>query len=163
MTTFVQKKNESLVTKKKKTIGRTDKVDLPDLSLENIQAKIDTGAYTSAIHCSGIHLEKDQGGNPLLCYTISGARLGKGMKSKKFSTTEFKRKKIRSSNGEVQERYIIKSRIQLFGKFYKSEFSLSDRSHMKNPILLGRKLLNGRFVVDVSEEDLSYHFKQSKA
>jgi hypothetical protein len=62
----------------------------------------------------------------------------------------------------MQERYIIKSKIILFGKAYKAEFSLSDRSHMKNPILLGRKLLNGKFVVDVSEEDLSYQLKLNK-
>jgi hypothetical protein len=152
-----------MAIKKKKTIGRTDKVDLPALGLENVQVKIDTGAYTSAIHCSGIHLEKDQEGNPLLCYNISGTRLGKGKKTRKFSTTDFKLKGIRSSNGEVQERYIIKTTIRLYNKGYKAEFSLSDRSHMKNPILLGRKLLNGRFVVDVSEEDLSYQDKLLKA
>ena len=147
------------MAKNKRTIGRSDKVDLPDLGLENVQAKIDTGAYTSAIHCSGIHLEKGANNEKILCYQISGSRIGKGHKTKKFKTQEYKLKKIRSSNGQVQERYIIKTVIVLFGKKYKAEFSLSDRSHMKNPILLGRKLLNGRFVVDVAEEDLSYSAK----
>jgi hypothetical protein len=148
--------------KQKLIIGRTDKVDLPELNLENVQAKIDTGAYTSAIHCSGIHIEKEEDGKSTLCYKISGSRLGKGKKARSFKTTEFHLKKIRSSNGQMQERYIIKSKIILFGKAYKAEFSLSDRSHMKNPILLGRKLLNGKFVVDVSEEDLSYQLKLNK-
>ncbi len=148
------------LAKNKIIIGRTDKIDLPDLGLSNIQAKIDTGAYTSAIHCSGIHFEKAEDGSQILCYTISGARLGKGQKAQKFKTLQYKLKKIRSSNGELQARYIVKTRIILFGKIFKVEFSLSDRSHMKNPILLGRKLLNDKFVVDVSEEDLSFGMKE---
>lgn len=150
--------------KSKKTIGRTDKLDLPELGLEKVQAKIDTGAYTSAIHCSKIHIEKGKDGEDYLVYTINGKRLGHGMKAKKLRTSDFKLKKIKSSNGQVQERYVIKTKIKIFNKTYKTEFSLSDRSHMKNPILLGRKLLSGRFVVDVTEENLSfkYHQKQQK-
>jgi hypothetical protein len=146
--------------KKKRTIGRIDKLDLPDLGLVKVQAKIDTGAYTSAIHCSKIHVEKDKEGVEVLVYTISGKRLGQGMKAKKFKTTDFKLKKIKSSNGQVQERYVVKTKIKIFNKLYKTEFSLSDRSHMKNPILLGRKLLSGRFVVDVAEENLSFDYYQ---
>lgn len=148
--------------KSKKTIGRIDKLDLPELGLVKVQAKIDTGAYTSAIHCSKIHIEKTKEGKELLCYTISGKRLGGGMKAQKFMTSEFKLKRIKSSNGQVQERYVIKTKIKIFNKTYNTEFSLSDRSHMKNPILLGRKLLSGRFVVDVTEENLSFSYYQKQ-
>jgi hypothetical protein len=147
--------------KTKRTIGRIDQLDLPELGLEKVQAKIDTGAYTSAIHCSKIHIEKAKDGTDLLVYTISGKRLGKGMRAKKFKTAEFKLKRIKSSNGQVQERYVVKTKIKIFNKIYNTEFSLSDRSHMKNPILLGRKLLSGRFVVDVTEENLSYQYHQN--
>ncbi|WKV13112.1 RimK/LysX family protein [Marivirga harenae] len=149
--------------KKQRLIGRIDKLDLPELSLDKVQAKIDTGAYTSAIHCSKIHIEKAKDGTEFLVYTISGKRLGQGMKAKKFKTSEFKLKKIKSSNGQVQERYVIKTKIKIFNKVYNTEFSLSDRSHMKNPILLGRKLLSGRFVVDVAEEYLSYQYHQKQS
>ncbi|WKK78869.2 ATP-dependent zinc protease family protein [Marivirga arenosa] len=145
--------------KQKRTIGRVDKISLPELGLVNVQAKIDTGAYTSAIHCSKIHLEKEDNAD-FLVYTISGKRLGEGMKARKFRTSDFKLKKIRSSNGQVQERYVIKTKVKIFNKIYNTEFSLSDRSHMKNPILLGRKLLSGRFVVDVAEENLSFQYNQ---
>ena len=37
-----------------KTIGRSDRVDLPELGLLDIHAKIDTGAYTSSLHCSHV-------------------------------------------------------------------------------------------------------------
>jgi len=144
----------------KVTIGRTDKVDLPDLSLFNVRAKIDTGAYTSSIHCSKLKVQEKEG-KKYLYYTIAGARLGKGESAKKFQTDKFKLKRIRSSNGQLQQRYVIKTVIMLFGKKIKAEFSLADRSRMKNPILLGRKLLNGRFVVDVSKEHLSFLSKTS--
>lgn len=149
------------MTKIKRVIGRTDKVDLPELGLANVQAKIDTGAYTSAIHCSKIHIDKADDGRDLLVYTISGNRLGKGMKARVFKTDTFKLKKIRSSNGQVQQRYVIKTKLRLFNKNINTEFSLSDRSHMKNPILLGRKLLKSRFIVDVAFEDLSFQEKAS--
>src|SRR5258706_9690910 len=35
------------------TLGRSDRVDLPGLGLKSIHAKIDTGAYTCSLHCSG--------------------------------------------------------------------------------------------------------------
>merc|ERR1711879_668266 len=80
---------------------------------------------------------------------------------KKFQTREFFQKKVRSSNGHLQLRYVIRTHIILFGKPYKAEFSLSDRSQMKNPILIGRKLLQDRFIVDVSQKNLSYDHKKS--
>ncbi|HAJ83093.1 MAG TPA: peptidase, partial [Zunongwangia profunda] len=43
---------------KKRIIGRFDKADFPVLDLEGISVKIDTGAYTSSIHCDEI-IEKD--------------------------------------------------------------------------------------------------------
>lgn len=142
--------------KSKKVIGRSDKVDLPDLGIIEANAKIDTGAYTSSIHCKKI--EEKEG---ILSFQLPTEINGKAL-IKKFQTKDFHQKKIKSSNGESQKRYIIKTHIVLFGKSYLSEFSLSDRSRMKNPILLGRKLLNERFLVDVSQKNLSLAHKSSQ-
>lgn len=139
--------------KQKKTIGRTDKIDLPDMGIENIHAKIDTGAYTSSIHC---HKIKNLDG--ILSFYIT-LEHEDGTFSREYQTKEFSRKKIRSSNGQSQTRYVIKSKIMLFGKSYVTEFSLTDRSKMKTPVLIGRKLLNDRFLVDVSKKNLSFEVK----
>lgn len=136
--------------KKKKVIGRIDKVDLPELGIEAAKAKIDTGAYTSSIHCKKIKV-KDEVLSFYLPVEIEGKKV-----IKKFQTKLFTQKTIKSSNGSSEIRYIIKAHVILFGKSYLSEFSLSDRSLMKNPILLGRKVLKDRFIVDVSEKNLSY-------
>lgn len=143
------------VKKPLKVIGRTDIIDMPELGLHNIDAKIDTGAYTSSIHCSRIRLKKETDGTELITFTIPGSRLHeKGVHH--FKVREFEERNIRSSNGQIQKRYVIKTQIILFGRKIRAEFSLADRSSMKFPILLGRKLLQGRFIVDVSKKDLSY-------
>ena len=142
--------------KKKIVIGRIDKVDLPDLGIENANAKIDTGAYTSSIHCTRIKLK-----DGLLSFYIPIEVEGRPV-IKKFQTKLFTKKTIRSSNGRQESRFIIKTKIILFGKSIIADFSLSDRSLMKNPILIGRKLLKDKFVVDVSEKNLSFDAKSAE-
>ena len=58
------------------------------------------------------------------------------------------RRTVVSSNGEAQDRFIIKTRLHLGETEFAAEFSLADRSDMKFPILVGRTALRGRFMVD---------------
>ncbi len=142
------------------TIGRQDKVDIPELNLLDIDAKIDTGAYTSSINCSRVKVKTIDGVKTLTFY-ISGSRIHE-RKARKFSTTTFEQRKIRSSNGITESRYIIDTVIILFGKKKKVELSLADRSKMKFPILIGRKFLTDKFIVDVGQKNLSYKQKIKK-
>lgn len=140
-----------------KVIGRQDKVDLPGFELYGIDAKVDTGAYTSAISCSRVKVKKIEGVETLV-FHIPGSRI-KEKKARRFSTANFKKRKIRSSNGVSEERFIIETHVIIFGKKRKVEFSLADRSKMRFPILLGRKFLTKRFIVDVRQKNLSYSLK----
>lgn len=133
----------------KKLIGSVDKVDLPDFGVESINAKVDTGAHRSAMHCKGIVLD-----NTRLRFKIQTEN-----GSQEFSTTDWVQKKIRSSNGKVELRYVIKTKLRIFGKNYLVSFSLSDRSKMKYPLLLGKEFLSGRFLVDVSQKNISFKTK----
>ncbi len=142
------------------TIGRQDKIDLPELNLSNIDAKVDTGAYTSSINCSRVKVKVIDGVETLTFY-ISGSRIHE-KKARIFSTTVFKQKKIRSSNGITEARYVIQTLVVLFGKKKKIELSLADRSKMKFPILIGRKFLTDKFIVDVGQKNLSYKQKFKK-
>jgi hypothetical protein len=63
----------------------------------------------------------------------------------------FRMKTVKSSTGQEQLRYFIYSKIELMGKKIKTEFSLTERRGMKYPILIGRKLLNNRFIIDTSK------------
>ncbi len=145
------------MAKKIRTLGRQEIIDLPSFGLEDIEAKVDTGAYTSAINCSRVKV-REINGQKELTFFLSGSKIHE-KRARKFSTTDFKRKKIKSSNGQIEERFVIKTTAIIYGRKLRMEFSLSDRSKMKFPILLGRKLLTGRYIVDVSKKNLSYKEK----
>ena len=74
---------------------------------------------------------------------------------KKIKLPLYKLKKVKSSNGTVQLRATVQVTISFFGKNYKTYISLTDRSDMKYPMLIGRKFLANRFLVDVSKEYLT--------
>ncbi|MFD2935974.1 ATP-dependent zinc protease family protein [Spirosoma flavum] len=146
---------ENLITKPKQIIGMTDLVDFPDLGLFDVQAKIDTGAFTSALHCKDVRLIKTRLRTRLSFWLIDKP----GEDSRRFYSDQFSQRMIRNSFGVAELRYVIKTRIVLFGRKIRAEFTLADREQLKNPILLGRKLLRNRFIVDVSEKNLSYEAK----
>lgn len=141
---------------KKKIIGRLDRAEFPDLNLKEISVKIDTGAYTSSIHCENI--EEIDG--VLHCVFLDNEHPEYNHKT--FSFEEYNKIRVKSSNGIAQSRFEIKSRIKIFGKIYKISLSLSNRKEMKHPVLLGRKFLNKKFIVDSELKDLSYNAIQNE-
>ncbi|QNH61610.1 ATP-dependent zinc protease family protein [Hymenobacter sediminicola] len=139
----------------KRIVGRRELVDFPQFQLWGVEAKVDTGAYTSAIHCSNIHLVTDAAGRQRLHVQLLDPS-HPDFDGKPMEFAEFSLRDIKSSNGEVQERYVIRAILRIFGEDFDTEFSLSDRSDMKYPVLLGRLLLrHGRFVVDVTRRNVS--------
>lgn len=137
----------------KKVIGRFDKADFPLLDLEDIAIKIDTGAYTSSIHCNNI-IEKD---DLLHCTFLDEEHpLYNG---KQFVFEMYDIVFVRSSNGIIQKRYQVQSTIKLFEKIFKISLSLSARQEMKFPVLIGRKFLTKKFIVDPGLTDISFNYK----
>jgi hypothetical protein len=131
-----------LTTKPKiKLIGRREFVSFPLLNISKVEAKIDTGAYTCAIHCKNILL-KNHNNTQVLTFQLLDDTI--------YSFNEFTRKKIKNSFGEMEERYIIKTQIIIGRKKIKTTISLSDRENMRYPVLIGRRLLKGKFIIDVN-------------
>jgi len=128
-------------------IGRSEIVDLPEFELMGVQAKVDTGADSSAIHATGMKVKDLADGAKVL-----QARLVNGQKAR---FTDFSIKKVKSSNGQIQERYKVKLKIEVLGKKVKTDFTLSNRGRMRYPILLGKSFLRKRFLVDVSKAYIS--------
>lgn len=135
----------------------TDRVDFPDLELVSVQAKIDTGAYTSALHCKDVRLIETEHGTMLSFCVIEPG----GVLTRRVYSDTFTQRTIRNSFGVAQKRYVIKTRIVLLGRKIRAEFTLADRERMRYPVLLGRKLLCNRFIVDVSLKNLSLKAKIS--
>jgi len=138
----------------KKILGRTDVVDFPGLGLFNIDVKMDTGAYTSAIHCTEIIEEN----GVLKCGFNSDVHQNFGDTEIVF--TEFWRTNVKSSNGFKENRYKVKSDVVFFGKTYKINLTLSTRSDMKFPVLIGRQFLKQKFLIDVDLEQVSFKMKK---
>ena len=138
-----------MLTKKNslKLIGRREFVDFPLLGVYNVEAKIDTGAYTSAIHCKNISVINENN-KCVLCFDLA---LDNKKPQRSLRFEEFTQKKIKNSFGEMEERYIIKTLIVIGGKKIKSTVSLSDRESMRYPVLIGRKLVRGKFIIDVQQ------------
>lgn len=137
----------------KPTIGRSEKIVLPQFGIKNADAKIDTGAYSSSMHCSLIDVVTDNGKKMLKIIPLRFT--DKPYRGESFLFPYAGKKKIKNSFGKVEERYVIKTAVRLFGKDIMTEFSLTDRTSMKYSILLGRKFLIKNFVVDVALKDRS--------
>lgn len=135
-------------------LGRYDRVDLPELGLYNIHAKVDTGAYTCSLHC---HKAEIINGNLEFILLDEEHPEFTGMK---FSFKEFEKRDIKNSFGEVEKRFVIITTIKIFNEEITAEFSLSNRGSLKFPILIGRKILRDRFLIDVKSKNLSYKEKR---
>lgn len=136
------------------TIGRKDRIDLPEFELTNLEAKVDTGAYGCALHCHHIEVVHSDG-KKMLTFDLLDPSHPK-YENKVFSFEHFGDKVVRSANGQTEHRYTITTALIIFEKTYTVEFSLTNRIEMKIPVLLGRKFLSNRFLVDVNLKDLSH-------
>ena len=129
----------------KTIIGRLEYISLPELGFNDIEAKIDTGAYSSSIHCDTIVINEDN--------TVSFKLLDNShpdYHERAIVLPIHTLKRVKSSNGQVQERVAIKTKMTMGKKSYSVVLSLTDRKEMKYPMLIGRTELNKRFLVDTS-------------
>ena len=133
---------------------------MSELGLNLVWAKIDTGAFTSSLHAEEIR-EEDVGGQKVLKFKILMPNHRK-FTGKTLVFDTYRQKKVKNSFGQAELRYLIQTKLQLAGETFLVEFTLTDRSSMKNSILLGRKILRGRFLVDVSQINLGKSYRKKK-
>lgn len=130
------------------TIGRTSYAALPAEGIFDIPVKIDTGADSSSIWASHLDMEDDG--------TLKFVLFGDGSPYYSGHTHQVKDytvHRIRSSNGTMQVRYKVTLSITLSGRRVRGTFTLADRSKNTYPVLIGCSLLNGKFLVDVSQKN----------
>lgn len=131
----------------KKIVGRKELISIIDLELFNLDAKVDTGADSNALHCDDISIDEYNNVHFTLLDEVHQAYHGKRM-----ILPLYKLKKIKSSNGQIQLRPSVKLSVFFMGKRYKTIISLTNRADMKYPMLIGRRFLSRRFLVDVELE-----------
>lgn len=123
-------------------IGRREWISLPDLGVSPLNAKTDSGARSSSIHAENLEISANE-------------------KSVRFTTTNHYNRTIacespvarialvRSSSGIARRRVFIETTAEIAGGFrWRILISLSDRSEMRCPMLLGRRALAGYFLID---------------
>lgn len=114
---------------------------------ENVPAKIDTGADSSSIWVSHLRIDDDN----VLKFRLFGEKSpfynGKVIKRKDYKVAV-----VRSATGEEQIRYRTHLTVTIGNRKIKALFNLSDRSRNNFPILIGRRSLHGKYLVDVSKK-----------
>lgn len=126
----------------RKKVGRIENIAFPELKIESIKAKVDTGAYGVALHVDNIRQEDGK-----LYFTIG---------DNEFSYDKFKTITVKSSFGRVQKRFSIFTKLSIGDSIYKFYVSLTDRKNMRYPVLIGRRFLyKFNYLVDVTKKNIN--------
>lgn len=127
-------------------IGWREWVALPELGVPSVKAKVDTGARTSSLHAFDLEFEKRRGSE--------WVRFGihPEQRSARFATTVEARvlewRSVRSSSGRAERRPVILTEVELLGRRFEVELTLTSRDAMGFRMLLGREATRRRFLVD---------------
>jgi hypothetical protein len=133
-------------SKQRLVIGCVEPVDIPSFGLFGIEARVDTGALTSALHVES--LTELTGGRVAFEVRPVG---GRGPKLRHVAAVA-RRGLVRASTGRLAMRVFVATRVQIGAVLRRVEIGLADRRKMEFPMLLGRAALAGYFVVDPALE-----------
>lgn len=129
-------------------VGSFEQVILPDFSAKSLVAKIDTGAYSGALHAPRIRKKVDENGRPYVSFAFAGDP------TKTCKAYDFYVRRVRSAHGHMQRRYVIRTYIDIQGRLYETDIGLTNRTKMRSPILIGRKFLrDNNILVDVRHNE----------
>lgn len=128
-------------------LGWREWVVLGDLGPEPVKAKVDTGAATSALHADDLEL-REGFGFPVAHFVfrpVTGSDLG----ANEVSLPVVGFRQVRSSNGRTEQRPVVYTRAAIGTNEFELELTLTRRDEMGFRMLLGRRAVKNRFVVDV--------------
>lgn len=130
----------------KHVIGWTEYIDFPQWDIVGLEAKVDTGARTSAIHVENIEaITHDR-----VRFEIMTGRK-RPFRRKSVECKILKWSRVRSSTGVYTERCFVQASVKVGPVLKNIEISLVCREKMQFRMLLGRTAIEHDFVVDVSK------------
>lgn len=138
-------------------IGWKELVDLPQWGIRELKAKIDTGARSCALHAvliEPLHEGADRGGDPkrLRLALSPWRRAPEELVWIEVPVTRYKT--VKNSGGQLERRPFVRTRIRLGNREIEAEIGITNRARMLFRIILGRKFLERRFMVDVAAKYL---------
>lgn len=135
-------------TTNKPILGCIESCNLPDLGISDMNVRVDTGAKTSSLHVDNL-TKYVEDGVTLVQFDIHPDNHNVShLVTCNAKVTDIR--KIKSSNGESEQRYVIKTPIKLGKHMWEIEITLTNRSDMNYLMLLGREGLGEQFLVDPS-------------
>ena len=136
----------------KSIVGSQEWLTLEALNIPAIKARVDSGAKTSSIQAKNIKRIMRKG-EPWVTFDVNPIQdnlsLYVSCESKVIDT-----RIVKSSTGETQKRYVIKTKMQLGSAEFEIELTLADRAGMEYRMLLGREALKNKYLVDASKSFL---------
>lgn len=130
-------------------IGWREWVGLPDLGVESIKAKVDTGARSSSLHVFDLRQFERDGSQWVRFKVYPVQRTTAGVVEAEAKVLELR--SVRSSSGKATLRPVILTRIEMFGVAWEVELTLANRDDMGFRMLLGREAFRRRFLVDAGK------------
>ena len=146
--------------RKKKIIGWREWVKLPDLGVERIKAKIDTGARTSALHAFRITPFSKYGAAYVRFVLHPLQRRTKPEVSCVALVIDYRH--VTDSGGRAEERYVIRTTLKLGKTLWPVELTLTNRDQMGFRMLIGRQAVRRRYVVDPSRSFVAGKLKKKR-
>lgn len=128
----------------KMTVGWKEEAKLTELNIEAIKVKVDTGAKTSSLHAFDIESYDNNGQTFVKFKTCPDRRHPKHIVSCEAEVIDYR--KITSSNGQTQLRYVIRSPISIGDRTWDIDITLADRKKMRYKMLLGREAMKNILV-----------------
>ena len=143
----------SKLKQEKMVIGWREWLALPDLGIQAIKAKVDTGARTSALHTFGlVPFEKD--GTLKVKFTVHPLQRRKDIEVCCVADV-VDRRRVTSSAGQSEMRYVIQTTVALGEIRWPIELTLTNRRSMRFRMLLGRAAISGPLLVDPAKSYLT--------
>ena len=130
-------------------VGWREWLQLPELGLPAVKAKVDTGARTSALHAWRV-VAYEHGGAPWIAFDLHPLQRNEALSCQCHAPVH-DRRMVSDSGGHREKRYVIETPIELAGRRWPIEITLTDRDTMLFRMLLGRQAIRGlRVLPDAS-------------
>lgn len=130
---------------KRKIIGWREYVALPDLGIDSIKVKVDSGARTSALHATKIRYLEKNDGQTWVSFVVTAQLSPRRVIRVRAPLVE--QRVVKSSMGHSSLRPVIRTNVQLGSHLWPIEITLVNRDPMGFRMLLGRQAVKSQFLV----------------
>ncbi|MCS6981555.1 MAG: RimK/LysX family protein [Flavobacteriales bacterium] len=141
-------------------LGRVETLDFPELQIQGVECFVNTGVYSNILYC--LHIDEEWVADQKMIRVVPLPP------RERFEPTAISffpwkpQKQVRNERGEVEVRYVIHTKVRVFGVEIPIELSLKEAFKVKYRVVLGRSFLKTRFLVDVGAINQSAQYEKRR-